>query len=144
MADDKSIVIDTQPLSLIIEDGDKFLFDPKAEEVLIKWKQFMKRVDEVNDIIKKKLLEQMTAMKCVKVEGDEVKVSRRFFGERFELTDRDAALNSGFATETRVVKANSKEIDRYAKDVGELPEGVALKDRTESIVITLTTEKEEA
>lgn len=132
---DTAITIDLKPMSMIVEEGGRFLFDPRAEDALQKWLDFLQRVEETKERVKEHLGEEMRKKKIIKIEGQNVKVSRRYFGERYEITDRNLALAQGFAKEVTKTNADGKAIEEYAKTTGELPEGVKLRERTESVVI---------
>jgi hypothetical protein len=137
MKSDKQLVtIDLAPLGLIEKDGDRFMINPKAEDTLIKWKDFLKLVKEVDDTIKEKLSESMDATNTLKVEGDRVKVVKQYYGAKYELTDPDLALHMGFAVlDEPKRKIESKVIDKYIKDNGYVPESVKLRERTRKVTI---------
>lgn len=132
---DEKIILDLKEVSMIIEDGEKFIFDPRAEDAITKWIAFLKRVEEVKELVKERLRSEMESKKIVKIEGDSIKVSRRYFGERYELFDPQLALDQGMAQQVVKTTPDAKAIEQYAKETGELPEGVKLRDRTESVVI---------
>lgn len=137
MAKTKDLVtIDLSTLALIEQDGDKFLIDPKAEDALLALLDLEQKVENVKDLIKTKLGEAMRALNCQKIEGENVKVSRRFYGERYEIDNRDISLELGMAKKVETVKPDSKAIDEYVKDTGDLPEGIKLKERNESVTIS--------
>ena len=143
MANKDLITIDLSALKVIEQDGDKFLMTANAEDALEALIELKKEVAFVEDKIKESLGKAMQAINCVKIEGETIKVTRRFYGDRFEIYDRDLALASGFAVEEVKVKADTKQIDMYQKDTGELPEGIKLRERTESISIATVKDKEE-
>jgi len=137
MPKDKNLVtIDLSTLALIEQDGDKFLIDPKAEDALLALLDLEQKVETVKDLIKTKLGEAMKALNCQKIEGENVKVSRRFYGERYEIDNRDIAMELGLAKKVETVKPDSKAINEYVKDTGELPEGIKLRERNESVSIS--------
>lgn len=135
------VTIDTSAIALIEKDGDQFLLDPRAEDGILAFIELKKRVDEVEKLIKEKLAEQMKAMNCIKIEGDAVKVARRYYGERYEIYDPVMAEGMGFAKKIVSVKPDAKAIDEYVKDTNELPEGIKLRERTESISFSGVKEK---
>ena|SRR3990167_6003498 len=130
------IKFDTLVLDLIEKDGDKFLVDPKAEEALQKWYEFKKAVEEADKIFKDKLIDNMKKLNTVRIEGQSMRVTRRYFGDRYELSNKDSAKELGLAKEVVWIKPDAKAIDTYVEEVGDLPDCVALKDRTESIVMS--------
>lgn len=138
MTDKKSLItIDTSAIAMIEQDGDQFMLVASAEDGLKKLLELEKIVAEVKEMAKDKLKQQMIALNCTKIEGEEIKVSRRYYGEKYEITDKQIALGLGLAT-TKVVettKIDSKAVEQYIKETETMPDGVKLKDRTESIVI---------
>jgi len=137
MAKSKNLVtIDLSTLALIEQDGDKFLIDPRAEDALLALLDLEQKVETVKELIKTKLGEAMKALNCQKIEGENVKVSRRFYGERYEIDNKNIAMELGMAKKVETVKPDGKAIDEYVKDTGELPEGIKLRDRNESVSIS--------
>ena len=132
---DTSITIDTKPMSMIMEDGDKFIFDPKAEDAIQKYLDFLARVEAVKEMVKEHLAKEMAKHNILKIEGENVRVSRRYYGERYELTDPRLAMDQGMAKEVTTTKPDAEAITEYVKTTGELPEGVKLRERAESVVI---------
>lgn len=135
------IKFDMNVLDLIEQHGDKFLVDPRAEDTLIKWKEFKEAVEATDKIVKEKLIERMKQLNTVRIEGQSIRVSRRYFGDRYDLSDKETAKKLGLAKEIVWVKPDAPKIDEYVENIGELPDGVVLKERTESIVITEAKEK---
>lgn len=135
------ITIDVSAIALIEQDGDQFLLSTSAEDGLQAFMELKHKVEEVETLIKEKLGEQMRAMNCVKVEGEGVKVVRRYYGERYEITDPVIAEGLGLAKKIVSVKPDGKAIDGYVKETGEMPEGVKLRERTESISFAGVKEK---
>lgn len=135
---DTSIVIDTKPLSLIIEEGDKFLLDPKAEDVLVNWKNFLDQVEEAKAAIEQRLTEEMEKRNILKIEGKDIKVLRIQAGAKYELYDIDLAKQQGFTKTIERVSPDTKAIDEYSKTTGELPEGIKLRDRAAKASIRRT------
>ena len=140
LATPKTVTFNLNMINLIEKDGEDFLINPKAEEGIIKWLEFKRQIDEVDKIVREKVGENMRKMKCLKVEGDQIVVSRRYFGNKYEIVDRKIADELGFTKVTETVRPDSEEIERYVKDTGELPEGVKLKERTESVIFSETKE----
>lgn len=132
----KQATFDLSILDNFVAKGHTFMVDKRAEDVLIKWVQFKEMVEATDKLVRDKIKEQMEKKKVLKIEGETVKVSRRYFGERFEITDSNLALGMGVAVEEVKVKLDPKAVEKYEKENGELPECVRLKERTESVVIS--------
>lgn len=144
MASKDLITIDTSAIALVEQDGDKFLLTSKAEEGLQKFLDLKKQVEEVDKLIKEKLGNQMKALNCTKIEGEGITVIRRYYGERFEVYDPEMVKQTGFAKEIVVTKPDTKMIEEFTETTGELPEGIKLRERNESVSISEIKEKEDA
>lgn len=133
----KEVKFDLTVLDNFLENGGDFTVTAAAEDFISKWVQFKKMVEQADEQVRKILQEKMSVANTLKVEGAEVKVYRRYFGEKYEITDPRMAVDQGFAVEEVKVKADSKTIETFSKsNNGVLPECVKLKDRTESVVIS--------
>lgn len=137
------VTIDLSALSQIEQDGDKFIVSAEAEDALIRLIELKQQIAEVEDAIKQSLSDSMRSLNCVKIEGESVKVTRRFYGDRFELFDPELAVSQGMAEKEIKYKPDAKMIANFQKETGELPDGVKLRERTESVTITEVKEKEE-
>lgn len=133
-----SITIDIKPLSLVVEEGGKFLLDPKAEDVLLQWKNFLDKVEEAKQAIEEQLTIAMEKKHLLKIEGKDIKVLRVMTGAKYELFDVELAKAQGFAKEVKRLSPETKAIDEYAKTSGELPEGIKLRDRAAKASIRRT------
>ena len=134
--DNQIVQFKISDIELIKQKGGTLAINPKGEEVIKTYLDLKMRFEEAERALKDKLKEAMIASNCIKIEGDEVKVSKRFFGERFALTDPQLAEAKGFATTELKYKVLPDAVDKAIKMSGDVPEGVVLKDRTESVVIT--------
>ena len=83
----KQATFDLSILDNFVAKGHTFMVDKRAEDVLIKWVQFKEMVEATDKLVRDKIKEQMEKKKVLKIEGETVKVSRRYFGERFEITE---------------------------------------------------------
>lgn len=133
---DQTLTFNLDALDEIREESGAFVMQPTAESFLRRWLEFKKVVEETDEQIKKRFIALMTPQNVKKIEGEEVSVSRRYYGSRYELTDPQLARDLGFGIEEVRVKPDSKAIDAYVKDTGDLPDGVSLRERTESVTIS--------
>lgn len=132
----KVVKFDLSVLDNFVQMGGEITLNPAAEEFVTKWVQFKKMVEEADSQVKKQIQAKMAETNTLKVEGTDVKVYRRYFGDRFESTDNALALGMGVAFEETKVKLDTAAIDRFVKENGTLPECIKMKERTESIVIS--------
>jgi hypothetical protein len=139
MTDSKLITFDTSIIDRVTAEGDKFVFDPTAEEVLLKWEAFKESIEKADEILKEKLGEKMSALNTKRIDGAEIKVMKSAFGSRFEMTDPDLCLQLGLAVTKTSVSIDSKAVDKIMKQGGELPAGLKLKERVEKVSIRKST-----
>lgn len=131
------ISIDTKIIEIFKKEGDKFLFDPKAESVLLKWEEFKELIEKTDQQIKAIMSAKMSENNTLKIDGEKVKVLKSKHGAEFEVIDPEIALQMDFAEKEEKVKPISKNIKEYIKGTGELPEGIKLRDRAYTITISL-------
>lgn len=130
------IEFDTSPLTLVEQDGDKFLINPKAEEGWIKVNELKKRIEEIEQKMKEALGKAMDVMNTKKIEGDLIKAIKRVYGSRYEVVDQEIAKTVGIMKEVISYKIDTEVVDKMIEDTGALPEGIKLKDRAEQVTIT--------
>ena len=133
--------IDVRNEGVIVDEGGKFLIDKNAENQITKLLRAQKLIEEMIKLVKDKLGEQMIEQDVLKIQGENLSVSRRYFGDRFEVTDQIMAMQSGVAKESKSIKPDVDKIDVYIKEHdGNLPEGISLRERAGSITIKLRDE----
>ena len=119
----------------IIKDGDKFIFDPKAEKILLDWEMFKDAVNEADEELRHRLMQTMTENKTIKVDGNDITVSRRVYGNKYKIVNREQA--QGFYEEQIKYKVLTREVDDYLKETGTLPDGIEPNARKESVTIRI-------
>lgn len=136
------IVITKADLSPVKAEGGKFIIQKSAEEALLRLKTYQKELEQVESEIKEYLTAEMEKNKTLRIEGEHVKVYRMASGAKYEVTDSVAAIKEGFATQEVKIKPVSKEIAKYEKETGELPAGIAPRERALKVSIRLVGDKE--
>lgn len=123
---------------LIVKDGDKFLISKEGEKSLIKFLEFLKKVREIEEKLKELLKEKMKKEKITKVEGERVKIIRRFFGQKYKVKEPELVKQMGFGKVREYVLPDNEAIEVYLEKTGQLPEGIELNDkRQERVIISL-------
>lgn len=144
MTDDKSIVsFNLNELEVIANNAGDITLTPTAELYLLKWFEFEERFETIKEKIKDRLKAEMEKNNCICIDSEDVRIMRRFFGDKYLITDPNSAVDMGFASLETKVKVDSAEVDRYVKNIGDLPDGIVLKERTMSVVISPKKKKEE-
>jgi hypothetical protein len=135
MNNDKQIVqFDMGEISLTVKEGSRITVRREAEEFIKRWLDFERKFDEAKETLKQNLLAEMEKTNLIKVEGEDVRLLRRFFGDRYEIVDPQIAAD--FVITEMKSKVDVEAVDQYVKDNNDVPPGIKLKDRTMSLVIS--------
>ncbi len=132
---DDLIIINPKELILAKDESGKFLVSQAAEAELVKLCEAKKLIDALIEQVKLQMGIAMEGENLKKVEGERVKIMKRFYGERYVIVDEEEALKSGFAKKETKIRADAEAIDKYEEETGQIPTCVALKPRTESVSI---------
>jgi hypothetical protein len=130
-----SIQINTKDIEIARTEGGKFLINKNAENGLLKLLELQEQVADTIEAVKILLSAEMEKNNTVKIEGEQVTVGKQFFGERYEIYDKDIALQNEMAKQVTVTKVDITAVDDYLKTNNSMPEGVKLRDRTASVTI---------
>lgn len=122
---------------LIVKDGDKFLVSKEGEEALERFYELKKKVEEAEKKIKEMIKEKMTSEKITKVEGEKVKIVKRFFGSKYKVKEPELVKQTGFGKVKEYVVPDNEAIEVYLEETGQLPEGIEKNEREEQVVISL-------
>lgn len=136
-----TLSLDTKKLDLIVKDGDKFLVSKEGEEALLKFLEIKRKVEEADKKLKELLKQRMDTEKITKVEGEKVKIIKRFFGARYKVVEPELVRRTGFGKVKEYVSPDIKAIEEYFEAEGELPEGIAENERQEQVFISEAKEK---
>lgn len=129
---------------LIVKDGDKFLVSKEGEDALLRFYQLKKRVEEAEEKLKELLKKKINEEKITKVEGEKVKIIKRYFGSRYKIVDKELAKQKGYGKVKEIITPDNELIETILEEEGKLPEGVEINDkRQEQIVISLVDNKNE-
>lgn len=135
-----NLKLDTKKLDLIVKDGDRFIISKEGEEALVKFLEIKKKIEEAEEKLKELIKKRMDAEKITKVEGENVKIIKRFYGARYKVVDPELVKQTGFGKVKEYVSPDVEKIEIYLEEMGELPEGIEKKEREEQIVINLIEE----
>ena len=135
------VQFDFGELQVITKNGSEVTIRKEAVDFINRWIEFEKRFNEAKEILKKNILAEMEKTNTIKIESEDVKLMRRFFGERYEVVDPVEAKD--FIIEEVKYKLDTKLIDEYVKNNGEIPVGIKLKDRAMSLVISSSSSKDD-
>lgn len=128
---------------LIVKDGDKFLISKEGEEVLVRFYELKRKMEEAEKKLKEMIKEKMNTEKITKVEGEKVKIVKRFFGSKYKVKEPELVKQTGFGRVKEYVIPDNEAIEIYFEETGQLPEGIEKNEREEQVVISLINKENE-
>ena len=138
------IKIDPKEIAIFVEEGNKFLFKPQAEESLEKLLDAQKLINEaVEDVLEgiKKAGEKINPdFKGVK--GEKIDLIKRQYGNRYTYKKAKVGELGQFLKEVSYHTVDPEAVDKYLEALGELPEGVSEKVREYKITVKRKDEKD--
>lgn len=120
------IKIDLNEIQVLMEDAGTFMFKPGAEESLKKLKAYRDRLDEVEEYIKEKIMEEGRKLnpEFKGVIGEEVKVVVRKYGAKYNYDWKNKTACEPFLKKKEYYSVDGDKVDAYLEEVGEMPEGI--------------------
>lgn len=132
------ITVDPNDIQILATEGEKFIFKPSAEEKLVQLLKLQKTIDEAVEQIKVGIAE---AGKSINpnfkgVIGDEVRCIYRAYGGKYKYDYAKIADAKPFLKEKTSFAVDSDLVEKYIREVGELPDGILEADRENKLSIT--------
>lgn len=145
MENTKIIKINPEDIKILAQEGENFMFKPKAEEELIKLLELQQMVDEAVEQVKNKLAELGQAINpnFKGIIGDRVKCIYRAYGGKYKFDWSKKGDCMPFLKEKQTYTVDSDKVSKYIKEVGELPMGITEADRENKLSISFKDEDEE-
>jgi ElaB/YqjD/DUF883 family membrane-anchored ribosome-binding protein len=134
------IIIYPDEITKLALEAGKLVFKKEAEAELVKLLEIKKKIDEAVEKVKEQIKQAGESIlpNFKGVEGRMVKAVYSYHGAKYEIEDKEKAR--GFYQEVVYIKPDTKIIDNYIKEVGELPEGIITKEREKSLSLRLKEE----
>ena len=133
----KNITINLENLEHLVKTADGVFLAPEGEKELIAFLGLKRSLEAAEEAIKKTLQEaaDKVAPNLSVLESDNLRVAFRYYGSRYDFDEHK--VDPGLTEVEEKIKLNTKLVDKYTMEHhGELPEGVAEKERTKSVVIS--------
>ena len=139
------IKIDMKEMELLAQEGGKFIFKPEAEESILKLHETIVKLQELEDLIKEEIGRVGHGLNpnFKGVIGDKVKCIYRKFGAKYNYDWKNKSSCEPFLKRKEYFSVDADKVDKYVKEVGEMPEGINLVDREEKLSITYGSVEEE-
>jgi hypothetical protein len=145
MENTKIIKVNPDEIKILAQEGESFIFKPKAEEELIKLLELQKLVDDAVEQVKDKLAELGQAINpnFKGIIGDRVKCIYRAYGGKYKFDWSKKGDCMPFLKEKQTFTVDSDKVEKYVKEVGELPMGITEADRENKLSISFRDEEPE-
>lgn len=118
---------DFRPALLARNKVGEICISPQAEEEILKLVHVKRDFDTFYDTVMREIAEEMRLKGLNNVKAERITVSRKLSGgAKFSLVDKEAALSMGLAKPLVInqVRVDSKAVEAYYQQNGELPECV--------------------
>lgn len=134
----KIIKINPDNIVLWKEEAGKLFFKKEAEEQLLKLLELKKQIDEAIEEVKEKIKEageKTLGIEFKGVIGENIKVINRYYGAKYEIEDEELARP--FIKEVKKFVLDTKKVEEFEKENGDLPDGIRYTKREQKLSIIL-------
>ena len=131
------IIIDPDEITGLVEEGGEFVFSPSAEESLLELLKLQEAVDDAVETVKNRIAEAGLKINpnFRGVVGDSVRCVYRQYGQKYGFSKAKIDNLEPFLERKDWYTVKADKVEEYAKEVGELPEGIFEKDRENKLSI---------
>jgi hypothetical protein len=127
------IVIDLDKIDELSTQADKVFISADGEKVILDLLEAKERVEQALEKAKQIIKEKMEELdpNLVSIQGDQIKVQYRYFGNRYSYLNTE---NKSFLVEKTNFTVDTKKVEEYVKENKNLPEGIVLSERVKQVV----------
>ena len=139
------IKIDMDEMKLLAQEGQRFIFKPKAEESLLKLHETIIMLQEMEEHIKDTIgkLGRELNPNFKGVIGENIKCIYRKYGAKYEYDWKNKEGALPFLKKKEYYSVDTDKVDKYVKEVGELPDSIHEKPREDVLSIIYGEQDEE-
>jgi hypothetical protein len=139
------ITIDPKEMKALAVESGKFIFKPKAEESLLKLHEMIVMLQALEDSVKEAIGKAGKELNpnFKGVIGENVKCIYRKYGAKYEYDWKNKEGALPFLKKKEYYSVDTDKVDKYVKEVGELPEGISEKPREDVLSIIYGEQDEE-
>ena len=132
------IKIDMREMGMLATESNSFIFKPSAEQALLRLHETILMLQALEDSVKQQIgiLGKELNPNFKGVLGDKVKCIYRKFGAKYEYDWKKKADCEPFLKKKEYFSVDADKVNKYFKEVGELPEGISEKLREETLSIS--------
>lgn len=127
------ITIDLDEIDELSTQADKVFISADGEKVILDLLEAKERIDaaleRAKEIIREKI--QEIDPNLASIQGDQIKIQHRYFGNRYEFTSTE---DTSFLVERTSFTVDTKKVNEYLKENEKLPKGITLAERSKQIV----------
>lgn len=145
MENTKIIKINPEEIKILAKEGENFIFKPKAEEQLIMLLEHQQFVNDLVEEVKNRIAETGQAVNpnFKGVIGDRIRCIYRAYGGKYKYDYAKKGDCLPFLKEKTTFTVDADKVEKYVKEVGELPIGITESDRDNKLSISLKDEEQE-
>lgn len=138
------IKINPNDIKILAKEGEKFIFKPKAEESLIKLLELQTFINDVVEQVKDQIAKagQDVNPNFKGVIGDRIRCIYRAYGGKYKYDWGKKSNLEAFLKQKTIYTVDADKVEKYFKEVGELPDGITESDRENKLSIMLKDEEE--
>ena len=122
------------PEVILLKTGKDITLTVQAKEELEKILYFRKLIEDIYSSVQDKLSLEFEKSKLKKVVAGNIVISKRFYGERYAILDKDN-VDPECTKVVEWVKPDGEKIGKFLQEKNELPKGISLKERSEKVSI---------
>lgn len=134
-----------EKMGILAKEANHFIFRPSAEESLMTLHQTIVKLQELEEHVKQAIGEAGRALNpnFKGVIGENVKCIFRKYGSKYEYDWKNKEGALPFLKKKEYYSVDADKVDKYLKEVGELPDSIMEKDREEVLSIIYGEHNEE-
>lgn len=141
----KDVIIKPDEIKILAQEGEKFIFKPKAEEKLIELIMLKEFIDSTIEEVKEKIaIAGLSINPNFKgVIGDKVRCIYRAYGGKYKYDWQRKEVAEPFLKKKEYFSVDADLVEKYFKEVGELPDGIEEADRENKLSIMFKDEEKQ-
>jgi hypothetical protein len=139
------VKIDIDEMKMLAKEGEAFIFKPSAEKSLLKLHETIMLLQALEDSVKHQIgiLGRELNPNFKGVIGENVKCIYRKYGAKYEYDWKNKEGALPFLKKKEYYSVDADKVDKYVKEVGELPDGINEKAREDVLSIIYGEQDEE-
>lgn len=132
------VEFNSKEMTAFAKEGENFIFKPSAEQALLKLHQKIEELQALEDHVKEEIgrMGKELNPNFKGVLGENIKCIYRKFGAKYNYDWKNKENAMPFLKKKEYYSVDADKVDKYLKEVGEMPEGIVEAPREEKLSIT--------